>query len=170
MTSPLSSRDGKRGWPSVTEFGRMPPISMANSVHRQRGFPGKHGDATIPSSILLIDRPLVAHSLRPAYGGFVRVFARPAGVGISGVRRIFYTKRRGSCPLAKSPPCPPTSLTGGDHSFDAHPGIDGHFVQWRVEGYRRYRPWSRSDLRVCQNQADPFASAWDPVAATASRL
>ena len=43
-------------------------------------------------------------------------------------------------------------------------------VQWRVGGYRRYRPWSRSDLRVCQNHADPFASAWDPVAATASRL
>ena len=95
----------------------------------------------------------------------------------AGPRRIRRFKRpakspplRGACPLAKSPPHPPTSLTGRDHSFDAHPGIDGHFVQWRVGGYRRYRPWSRSDLRVCQNHADPFASAWDPVAATASML
>ncbi len=35
------------------------------------------------------ERPVLAHSLRPAYSGFVRVFARPAGVGISGIRRIF---------------------------------------------------------------------------------
>ena len=41
------------------------------------------------ASVLLPERLFLAHSLRPAYGGFVRVFARPAGVGISGVRRIF---------------------------------------------------------------------------------
>ena len=82
-------------------------------------------------------------------------------------------QRRSSVPkLLKRPPrpYPCTKVTVRDHSFDAHPGIDGHFVQWRVGGYRRYRPWSRSDLRLCQNHADPFASAWDPVAATASRL
>ena len=48
--------------------------------------------------------------------------------------------RRGARPFAKSPPHPPTSLTGRDHSFDEHPGIDGHIVQWRVRVYRRYRP------------------------------
>ena len=37
----------------------------------------------------ITERPQLAHSLHPAYGGFVRVFARPAGVGISGVRRSF---------------------------------------------------------------------------------
>src|SRR5208337_3875943 len=54
-----------------------------------------------------------------------------------------------------SPPYPPTFLTGRDHSFDAHPGIDGHIVQWRVGSYRRYRPWFRSDLRVWSKPCRP---------------